>query len=100
MMCLACEQDSLWLAYLQRRGLITPDGYLVEPPPFLADAGETQEAQAELPFPADAAEAGPGQADNKDDSASKPAGDGKFSCDDPQAGAADLKFLQSGRKSD
>jgi hypothetical protein len=45
MMCLACEQQGLWLAYLQKRGLITPDGYLVEQPPFLADAGEPQPAQ-------------------------------------------------------
>jgi hypothetical protein len=82
MMCLACEQDSLWIAYLQRRGLITPDGYLVEPPPFLADAGESQPAQAELPFLADAAEPQPVQAEGKEDSASKPAGDTKFSCDE------------------
>ena len=26
-MCLACEQNGLWLAYLRQRGLITPDGY-------------------------------------------------------------------------
>jgi len=45
MMCLACEQQGLWLAYLKRRGLITPDGYLVEQPPFLADAAESQSAQ-------------------------------------------------------
>jgi len=44
-MCLACEQDGLWLAYLRRRGLITPDGYLVEQPPFLAETGEPQPAQ-------------------------------------------------------
>jgi hypothetical protein len=33
MMCIACEQDAMWFAYLQRKGLITPDGYLVEQPP-------------------------------------------------------------------
>jgi hypothetical protein len=43
-MCLACEQQGMWLAYLKRRGLITEDGYLVEEPPFLADAGEPQSA--------------------------------------------------------
>jgi len=32
-MCLACEQDAMWFAYLQRKGLITPDGYLIEQPP-------------------------------------------------------------------
>lgn len=24
-MCLACEQDSIWLAYLESRGLLRPD---------------------------------------------------------------------------
>ncbi len=24
-MCLACEQDSIWLAYLESRGLLKPD---------------------------------------------------------------------------
>ena len=32
MMCIACEQDAMWFAYLERKGLITPDGYLVEQP--------------------------------------------------------------------
>jgi hypothetical protein len=44
-MCLACEQQGMWLAYLKRRGLINEDGYLVEEPPFLADAGEPQPAE-------------------------------------------------------
>jgi hypothetical protein len=43
-MCLACEQQGMWLAYLKRRGVLTEDGYLVEEPPFLADAGEPQPA--------------------------------------------------------
>jgi hypothetical protein len=39
MMCIACEQDAMWFAYLRRKGLITDDGFLVEPPPpvFMAD---------------------------------------------------------------
>ena len=24
-MCLACEEDAIWFAYLQSRGLLTPD---------------------------------------------------------------------------
>ena len=44
-MCLACEQQGLWLAYLKKRGLITEDGYLVEEPPFRADAAEPQLAE-------------------------------------------------------
>jgi hypothetical protein len=30
---MACEQDAMWFAYLKRKGLITEDGFLVEPPP-------------------------------------------------------------------
>ena len=37
-MCIACEQDAMWFAYLRRKGLITPDGYLVEEPPSLVVA--------------------------------------------------------------
>jgi hypothetical protein len=69
-MCLACEQQGMWLAYLKRRGLITEDGYLVEDPPFLADAGEPQ------PFEQAGADEAP--ADVAD--TSKTAGD------DPKAG--------------
>jgi hypothetical protein len=46
MMCIACEQDAMWFAYLRRKGLITPDGYLVEPPPSLSDPVETVPAPA------------------------------------------------------
>lgn len=74
MMCIACEQDALWFAYLQRRGLITPEGYLVEQPPFLADPIESEPAQA------------PPQDDKKPDSVSSPAETSEFSCDDPKVG--------------
>jgi len=70
MMCLACEQDALWFAYLQRRGLITPEGYLVEQPPLIADAGQQP----------------PTQEENKEKSANEPTRGDKFSCDDPAAG--------------
>jgi len=46
-MCLACEQDAMWFAYLRRRGLITADGQPTEPVPFLADAFETLATQEE-----------------------------------------------------
>ena len=42
MMCIACEQDAMWFAYLERKGLITPDGYLMEQPPSVF-AGEPLE---------------------------------------------------------
>jgi hypothetical protein len=70
MMCIACEQQALWFAYLQKRGLITPDGRLVEDPPlFSADPIESPTPEEE-----------------KEESASKPADKAKFSCDDPKAG--------------
>jgi hypothetical protein len=73
MMCLACEQDAMWFAYLQRKGLITPDGYLVEPPPSLTDPVET------VPAPTAAAE-------KPEPLASEPADKpNNFSCDDPAA---------------
>jgi hypothetical protein len=70
MMCLACEQDALWFAYLQRRGLITPDGYLVEQPPSLLDPIEPSAAPE----------------DKKEENAGDPAQKDLFSCDDPSAG--------------
>ncbi len=32
MMCIACQQDAMWFAYLQRKGFITDDGHPAEPP--------------------------------------------------------------------
>lgn len=69
-MCLACEQDAMWFAYLQRKGLITPDGYLVEEPPSLFGPVEATAAAAD---------------ENKDDNVGKPADKNGFSCDDPKA---------------
>jgi hypothetical protein len=70
MMCLACEQQGLWLAYLQKRGLIMPDGYLTEQPPFLADAGEPQ----------------PGEQAGTNETPASVADSNKVSSDDPKAG--------------
>ena len=71
-MCIACEQEAMWFAYLQRRGLITPDGRLVEEPPalFVAEPVEPKSSQG------DANEAG----------AAMPADNSKLSRDDPPAG--------------
>lgn len=71
MMCIACEQDAMWFAYLQRKGLITPDGYLVEEPPFLGDAVE-----ATPPQQGATKEKGAGVAE------AAAADKNKFSCDD------------------
>jgi hypothetical protein len=70
MMCIACEQDGLWFAYLQRRGLITPEGFLVEQPPLLADPIESPLAQEEK------------KAESPGDAADK----NRLSGDDPKAG--------------
>jgi hypothetical protein len=66
-MCIACERDAMWFAYLQRKGLITPEGYLVEDPPSLYVAAEPSADQDNKPA----------------DSADGPADKNKFSRDDP-----------------
>ncbi len=70
MMCLACEQDGLWFAYLRGRGLITPDGYLVERPPSLIDPIEPE----------------PPQVEKKTENAPDPAQKDLFPRDDPSNG--------------
>ena len=47
-MCIACEQDAMWFAYLKRKGLITEDGYLVEPPPSVSAADPLQTVTPEV----------------------------------------------------
>ncbi len=69
MMCLACEQDAMWFAYLRSRGLITADGRPTEAAPYLADAFDTlatqeeKEAKAEQQV-ADAADQGAASGDD------------------------------------
>ncbi len=89
MMCLACEQDAIWLAYLESRGLLKQDdpaaiealfgSFPVQPVPMRQRPAE--EAANE------SAQVAPGD---------------RFSCDDPTANAADLQadlqVLQPGRK--
>jgi hypothetical protein len=65
MMCIACQQDFMWLAYLESRGLTGPDGRAAEPAPV---------AFADKP-PSPPAE-----------DSDEPADKNKFSCDDPTAG--------------
>jgi hypothetical protein len=76
MMCLACEQDAIWLAYLESQGLLKPDdpeaidalfsAFPVRPVPV---QGEESVQQAEAP-------AKVADKNNKN----------PFSCDDPTAG--------------
>jgi hypothetical protein len=75
-MCLACEQDAIWLAYLESQGLLEPDdpeaidalfsAFPVQPVPV---QGEARAQQAE-------ASAKIADKNNKN----------PFSCDDPTAG--------------
>jgi hypothetical protein len=70
-MCLACEQDEIWLAYLESRGLLKPDDPAAVEALFSAfpvqPLAERQE-QPEQPEQPAKAERNP------------------FSCDDPTAG--------------
>ena len=75
-MCLACEQDAIWLAYLESQGLLKPDdpeavdalfsAFPVQPLPVQAEAGEPQGGKSAK------------VADKKNNN--------PFSCDDPTAG--------------
>ncbi|HEX4411660.1 MAG TPA: hypothetical protein VH206_23035 [Xanthobacteraceae bacterium] len=80
-MCLACEQDSIWLAYLESQGLLKPDDPdSVEK--FFADF-PVQELPGQpawdAPTPEAPASAAPGK------TAPKPAPANPFACDDPNA---------------
>jgi hypothetical protein len=71
-MCLACEQDAIWFAYLESQGLLKPDdpaavealfgAFPVQPLPMQREQGEQAAGE-----PAKASEKNP------------------FSCDDPTA---------------
>jgi hypothetical protein len=74
-MCLACEQDAIWLAYLESQGLLKPDdpeaidalfsAFPVQPVPVQGEEGAQQaEASAKV-----------ADKNNKN----------PFSCDDPTA---------------
>jgi hypothetical protein len=75
-MCLACEQDAIWLSYLESQGLLKPDDpeavealfaeFPVQPLPVQPDW--------DSPTPEAPAKARP-----------KPAAQNPFSCDDPTA---------------
>jgi len=72
-MCLACEEDGIWMAYLESRGLLKPDNpaalaalfgtFPVQPLP-MQDEPATDQARTEEPA-----------------TAASP-----FACDDPTAG--------------
>ena len=76
-MCLACEQDAIWLAYLESQGLLQPDdpaavealfaGFPMQPLPARSEAGV--------------------KAQDRTSSADNSAAEQKpFFCDDPKSG--------------
>jgi len=77
-MCLACEQDAMWIAYLESQGLLKEDdpaavealfgAFPVQPLPFQAGEGAAQETA-------------PAESASKDTNAAN----NPFSCDDPTA---------------
>ena len=72
-MCLACEQDAIWLAYLESRGLLREDD------PAAVDALFSAFPVQPLPVQGEAdAQQRPASADLK-------AANNPFSCDDPTA---------------
>jgi hypothetical protein len=85
-MCLACEQDAIWLAYLDSQGLLKPDdpaavdelfsAFPVQPLPVKL---LPVKREWDAPTPEAPADAAPKSA------AAKPATTNPFSCDDPTA---------------
>ncbi len=73
-MCLACEQDSIWLAYLESKGLLKADDPAAIDALFSAFPVQPLPVQAEWDAPTPEA---PNQA------VTKPATGNPFSCDDP-----------------
>jgi hypothetical protein len=76
-MCLACEQDAMWFAYLESQGLLTPDD------PAAVDA--LFSAFPQQPLPVQPAWDGP-TPEAPPEAARKPVAANQFSCDDPTAG--------------
>jgi len=70
-MCIACEQDAMWFAYLERKGLIPPDGYLLEQPLSV--------------FATEPLEPAPVAADVKEETPAETAEKSKFSGNNPAA---------------
>ena len=71
-MCLACEQDAIWLAHLESQGLLKPDdpaaveapfeGYPARPVPAQSERAKTKDKPSSAidrnPFSCDAPKAG------------------------------------------
>ena len=76
-MCLACEQDALWFAYLESRGLLKPDDPAAVEALFAAFPVQPLPVQGESPSQPSETAAADGAAGTVDN---------PFSCDDPTTG--------------
>jgi hypothetical protein len=74
-MCLACEQDAIWLAYLESRGLLNPDDPAAVEALFAAFPVQPLPEQSE-----------PAEQDKQPAKAPEQAARNPFSCDDPTVG--------------
>ena len=85
-MCLACEQDAIWLAYLDSQGLLKDDDPAAVEELFAAFPVKPLPVKREwdAPTPEAPADALPNSAAPKPTS-SRPAETNPFSCDDPTA---------------
>jgi hypothetical protein len=75
-MCLACEQDAIWLAYLESKGLLNPDDPAAVDALFSAFPVQPLPVQTEWD----------GATPEASDTTPKPATKNPFSCDDPTNG--------------
>ncbi len=78
-MCLACEQDAIWLAYLDSQGLLKEDDPAAVEELFAAFPVQPLPVKREWDAPTPEAPVAPKPA------AAKPAANNPFSCDDPTA---------------
>ncbi|HUC51844.1 MAG TPA: hypothetical protein VMA30_20855 [Xanthobacteraceae bacterium] len=85
-MCLACEQDAIWLAYLDSQGLLKEDDPAAVEQLFAAFPVQPLPVKREwdAPTPEAPAEVAPKSAAPKS-AANRPAAANPFSCDDPAA---------------
>ena len=83
-MCMACEQDAIWLAYLDSQGLLKPDDPAAVDALFSAFPVQPLPIQAEWDAPTpEAPAATAAKSVAKASSKPKPAAKNSFSCDDP-----------------
>ena len=85
-MCLACEQDAIWLAYLDSQGLLKDDDPAAVEELFAAFPVRPLPVKREwdAPTPEAPADVAPKSAAPKS-AANSPAAANPFSCDDPAA---------------